>query len=498
MPEYSAIALACSTALGMHPVLLQTSDASESARIQQVMERYADAGRFSGAVAVARRGETIHLGAHGLANRELGVLCTPQTRFQIGSITKTITATMALHLVDRGELALDSTLAELMPDVAFPKADEITLERLLTHTSGLQRDIADYPPGTHRFPDRVAKINGDFFSLDELVQFIAARPLSHPPGERYSYSSDGYTVLGSIVARTCGSTYADALHREFFAPLGMADSGYVPQTTVLPGRASGYVLGFGGHENARPLAVSPAGGIFSTVGDLLQFDRALQGDDLISPEAKERAWSRSEFITAYGWKVRADVASPQPDALLVQASGSVPGFFSLFTRTLSDQLCVVLLANVQGPTFHLDSITADLLALLRGGRDLAAPKRSAAFDLADRLASEGTTRAMATFREWRSSDFAEHYVDEHELNLLGYHWLSTDAVRAAAVLNLAVECFPRSANAHDSLGEAMERSGDLDAALASHRRAVALARTYGHPDLGSFQERLSAVERKLK
>lgn len=466
----------------------------EARRIEVLLKRYAECGQLDGAVAVARRGQLVYQGAFGLANRELGVPCTSATRFQIGSITKTFTAMMVLRLVDRGVLALDGTLAELLPDLAFPRAAEITLERLLTHTSGLQRDIADYPPGTNQFPDRVAKINADFFSLEEQVALIAARPLAHAPGERFDYSSDGYGVLGLIVARMLETSYAGALEQEILAPLGMKDSGYVPQTSILPGRATGYAQTFDGYEIARPLAISPAGGMYSTVGDLLSLDRALFGDGLLSAAAKQRAWAPSDFITAYGWKVRPDPTAPTPGALLVNASGSLTGFYSLFTRTLSDGLSVILLTNVHGPGFHLAAITDGVLAILRG-REPAAPKRSAALDLAALLVSKGTAPALEAYRAWSAAGFPQHDVEEGELNALGYRWLHDDAVRAAALFGLVAERFPESPNAHDSLGEALEKLGELDAARASYVRAVELGRQSKSPDLAAFEQRLAALER---
>jgi len=474
----------------------QAPSEPEAQRIQHLLERYAACGELDGAVAVARRGELVHQAAFGLANRELGVPCTTATRFQIASITKTFTAMMVLRLVERGVLALDGTLAELLPDLAFPRADEITLEQLLTHTAGLQRDIADYPPGTNQFPDRVAKINADFYSLEELVAMIAARPLAHAPGAQFDYSSDGYGVLGLIVARVLETSYAGALEREILGPLAMKDTGYVPQTSILPDRASGYAQTFDGFEIARPLAISPAGGLYSTVGDLLKLDRALFGDELLAARAKQRAWAPSEFITAYGWKVRPDPTAPAPGALQVSASGSLPGFYSLFTRTLSDGLCVVVLTNVHTPAFHLDALTDGVLAILRG-REPAVPKRSAALELATLLVSKGTEPALEAYRAWSAAGFPEHDVDDNELNALGYHWLARDATRAAAVFRLGVEHSPESPNAHDSLGEALEKLGQLEAARASCARAVELARKAKHPDLAAYAQHLAAIEGKL-
>jgi CubicO group peptidase (beta-lactamase class C family) len=470
----------------------QESATSEAARIQRFLEQYATIGMFDGAVAVARRGETLYRGAFGLANRELLVPNTPESRFQIGSITKTLTAILVLRLADRRALGLEETLADLLPDLPFPHAEELTLERLLTHTAGLQRDIADYPPGTNQFPDRVAKLNLDFCSLEEQVAMIAARPLAHPPGERFDYSSDGYAVLGLIAARLLESDYAGALQKEIFGPLKMSDSGYVSQTAILARRATGYAQTFDGFEIARPLAISPAGGAYSTIDDLLALDRALLGETLLSVEAKERAWAFSDSITAYGWKVRPDPTAPSQGARLVNASGSLIGFYSLFTRTLSDGLCVVLLSNVHGPGFHLDAITEGVLAILRG-REPAAPKRSAAVELGALLAAQGTAPALEAWRAWSAAGFREHDVAEGELNALGYRWLRDDAARAAAVFGFAVERFPDSPNAHDSLGEALEKLGELERAYASCTRAVELARAAKHPDCAAFEQHLAAV-----
>ncbi|NOT31274.1 MAG: serine hydrolase [Planctomycetes bacterium] len=477
-------------------VPVQARESPEAERIQRLIEQYAAVGRFDGVIAVARKGEPVYSGAFGLAHREFGVPCTLTTRFQIGSITKTFTAMMVLRLVDRGLLSPEDTLADLLPDHAFPRAGEITIERLLTHTSGLQRDIADYPPGTNQFPDRVAKINADFFSLDEQVKLIAVRPLAHAPGERYDYSSDGYSVLGLSVARMLETSYAGALQQEILGPLAMGDSGYVPQTTLLQDRATGYLQTFDGFEVARPLGISPAGGMYSTVGDLLLVDRALFGEALLSAAAKARAWAPSAFITAYGWKVRPDPTAPAPGSLLINASGSLTGFYSLFTRTLDDGLCVILLSNVKGPSFHLDAITDGVLAILRG-REPMAPRRSAALELAALLGSQGTAASFEAWRGWSATGFSEHYVSESELNALGCRWLPQDAARAAAVFRATAERFAESPNAHDSLGEALEGMGELEAARTSIARAVELARQTKHPDLAAYEQHLATVERKL-
>jgi CubicO group peptidase (beta-lactamase class C family) len=444
------------------------------ARIGQLLGRYHDYGQFNGAVLVARQGRAIYRGAFGLANRELSVSNSIDTRFAVASINKTITAILALRLIERGKIHLDGTVRDYLADYPGDTGAIITIRQLLTHTSGLQGDIMDFPTSGHDFPPVITQLNGDFFTLQEMIPMIARRPLLFPPGTRYSYSSDGYTLLGAIVARVYGKSYEVALQEDILERLGMRDSGYVPQMTIVPHRASGYDQTFAGYENARPMGISPSGGMFSTVGDLLLLDQALLGDRLLGAESKKLAWGPSPYITAYGWKVRKDAGAPKNDALRVQASGAQPGFNALFTRTLMDGLCVILLVNTRDITFRLDEITNGLIDILRD-RTPVEPRQSVALTLAQTIQQRGIAQALNDYQSMRTGSFSGSYLSETEINSLGYYLLNQHRAKdAIAILALNAEAFPNSANVFDSLAEANMLLGDREAAIRNYQKSLEL------------------------
>ncbi|MBC7788432.1 MAG: serine hydrolase, partial [Anaerolineae bacterium] len=454
--------------------LVSAQDSVRAREIDRLLRRYAAAGQFNGAVLVARRGATVYSSAFGLANMEQNAPNTLHTKFQIASITKTFTAMLVLRLVDRGKLDLNGKVRQYLPDYPSPAGDSITIEQLLTHTAGIPGDIGDFPTSGHDFPDRVTKINGDFYTLDELIPMIAARPALGRPGSAFRYSSDGYAILGAILAKVAGKAYEEVLRDEILRPLGMTESGYVRQTALLPGRASGYRQTFGGYENSRPIAVTPAGGMYSTVGDLLKLDRALFSDQVMSARAKTLSWQPTSYVTSYGWQVRADSGASAAGAIKVRGTGALPGFNSYFTRTLSDSLCVILLVNTRDMTFRLDEITEGVLSVMRGRRPRE-PQRSVAQVLAESVGTLGIEPAISRYETDRRAGFKGQYLSETELNSLGYHLLTSGRTgEAIRVFALNVEAFPNSANTHDSLGEAYMTAGDRDNAIRHYERSITL------------------------
>jgi CubicO group peptidase (beta-lactamase class C family) len=448
--------------------------AEEAAGIARLLGSYHRLDQFHGTALVARNGKEVYRGAFGLASRELNVPHTTQTRFAIASFTKTFTAMMALKLVDQGKLRLDGVIRDYLPGYPSENGKRITVLQLLTHTSGMQVDIADFPSQGNEFPPIVAKINADFYSLDELVALIAKRPLAFRPGERWGYSSDGYGVLGAIAAKAWGKPYEQALREMFLHPLGMSDTGYVPQTHLLPRRAAGYRQTFDGYENSRPMGISPAGGMYSTVGDLAKWDRALFGEAALSAAAKELAWAPSPYITSYGWKVKQDPGVTRQGARRVQCSGGLPGFSALMTRALDDGVTVILLANTRDMTFRLEEITDGLFAVMRGTSP-SEPRASVASELVEQMRRGGVEAVLEHFRKHKREGFKTAYLNEREMNALGYYWLGRGQHgEAVAVLRLTVESFPDSWNAHDSLGEASLAAGDRAAAVRHYSRSVEL------------------------
>lgn len=158
----------------------------------------------------------------------------------MGSITKQFTAASILLLEERGKLSVNDSVKKYMPDA--PAAwDKITIFNLLTHTSGI--------PSFTSFPD-YAKLEPFSATPAELVMRFRDKPLDFEPGEKWSYSNSGYVLLGYLIEKISGESYAHFVQDNIFKPLSMADSGYDSNSAVIQNRASGYTLDQNGIVNA--------------------------------------------------------------------------------------------------------------------------------------------------------------------------------------------------------------------------------------------------------
>ena len=185
-----------------------------------------------GATAIVARGdEVVFLGAAGLANVELGIPLAPDMVFEIGSITKQFTAAGIMMLAEQGKLSTDDLLSKFLPD--YPGGDAVTVEHLLTHTSG----IVSYTgiPGY-----MATKVRLDM-SPEEIIDEFKDRPVEFTPGDRWAYNNSGYILLGAIIERVSGQSYEDFVEQQIFKVLGMTSARYGHRDEVIPRRASGYV-----------------------------------------------------------------------------------------------------------------------------------------------------------------------------------------------------------------------------------------------------------------
>lgn len=230
------------------------------ARIRPLVAR----GDLSGQLLVLRRGRVLLERCYGQANAELGVAVTPETRFNIASVTKPMTSVLAIQLITEKRLGLHDSLSRWIPD--FPNGDSIRIEHLLRHRSGIPHEI---------MPDSVMTRP---FTAAEIAQRAMRLPLDFPPGSRSSYSSGGFEVLARVLELASGRSYAQLLDERLFQPLGMAHSAHADSRGLLPGRAAAYVPGPNGIENAALQDLSGlvgAGSVWSTARDLHRFVEAV-------------------------------------------------------------------------------------------------------------------------------------------------------------------------------------------------------------------------------
>jgi CubicO group peptidase (beta-lactamase class C family) len=434
--------------------------------IHRLMSRYHTIGQFNGLVLVAEQGKVIYEKAFGKASYEWNIDHGPDSRIEIASITKTFTALMIMQLIEQGKINLNGTIADYLTDYTGEGAAQITIDHLLRHSSGLAQDIADFPPNSNQFPDIVAKINEEFFSLEEQVQLIAKRPLLFAPGAKYSYSSDGYAVLGLIIQRVTGLDYEKALQKFILDPLGMINTGYKDHLAMIPKKAQGYVRSYGGVSRGRQIGISPAGGMYSTVHDLFKWEQALYGDGLISQRTKDLIFTKTPFVVSYGWQISDNYFNDAADSIkMVRCTGSLPGFNSLVVRFPQSKRTIIVMENLKQPAYRQFDIVKNLAAVLFN-KPYQFPKPSFAETL---LTKDGISKAMKLNR-------SEYDVQEREINNVGYFLISEQKQidSAIAVFQLNVQLFPASANTYDSLAEGYMRKGDKQKAIYYYKESLRL------------------------
>lgn len=477
-PRVLGLLLVLAGAAGTQALAAQSRPAAPSrpsavvSRIGDYLQRAADFGQVNGVVLVAEKGRVIYEHAFGEANREWHVPNTTDTRFEIASMTKPMTALVIMQLVEEGRVRLDGHVSDYLPFYPKESGDRITVDQLLTHTSGIQQDIA--------FPDDrsgdalAAVVNADLLSNDSLVKLIAQRPLRFAPGTSYGYSSDAYAVLGSIIEHVTGVPYWKALEERLLRPAGMSETGVSLLRPLVPKRASGYAQTFAGYENAPHIGVTPAGGLYSTARDLYRFDRALYGDPLVRAATKDLIFAPRSVITAYGWKTSEEVRPDGSRRRILRTSGGLPGFGALMFRVPSESRLILFLGNARDLEWRFDDFAVALNHIL-DGEPCTLPRRSAAEVLAAAIRADRSGAALRARFEAMRRDTTEYAVSEAGMNQLGYFLLGQKrATVAVEIFSLNADAYPRSANVYDSLGEALLAVGDTVRAAASYRRSLAL------------------------
>lgn len=307
---------------------------------------------------IAHNGQIIYERAFGMANLELQVPMHVDNVFRIGSITKQFTAVAILQLMEEGRLDLQDEITKYIPD--YPtQGQKITIENLLTHTSGIQ----DYA----RMKDTKQRGNLDF-TPREMIDYFKNQPMRFIPGSKWEYSNSGYFLLGYIIEAITGKTYSKYLEDNIFKPLGMKNTSYASDRRLTKNRANGYSKGDDGFENAAYLSMTQpyaAGGIQSTAEDIFLWNKALLSSKLITKESLNRAWT-PHLLTdgmkthyGYGWRFGYIQDSPS-----IWHGGLINGFMAVALYLPKEDVFVAVFSNCDCKS--TEDMTAKLAALAIG------------------------------------------------------------------------------------------------------------------------------------
>ena len=317
----------------------QASEKGLTLQIDALLQKVYKADEPGASVLVKKQGQVLFRKGYGLADMELGIPVEPDMVFRLGSITKQFTAVAILMLAEQGKLSLQDDITKFLPD--YPtQGKAITVEHLLTHTSGI-KSYTD-------LPEWLPLMRKDM-TLKEIIDLFKDKPMEFLPGERWKYCNSGYILLGAIIEKVSSETYEAFLQKYIFDPLGMKHSYYGSTSRIIPRRIPGYSKGKTGFENATYISMTQpyaAGSLLSSVDDLAIWNEALLSGKLIKRETLEKAFTPNKLKDGtttgygYGWFI-----SNYEGHRIIEHGGGIMGFTTYALLLPEDQAFVVLLTN---------------------------------------------------------------------------------------------------------------------------------------------------------
>lgn len=334
-------------AVGMYipepPASLQgpLSDAALAGAAEQLASRLAGVDAFSGAYLLARGDKVLFARAYGEANKDFGVPNTLDTRFNLGSMNKMFTAVAIAQLVEAGKLSFDDPVSKFVPDLLAPgAAEKIRIKHLLTHSGGL---------GSHFTDEFLNASRANFRNTADYLELIRGAEPAFEPGTKSEYSNSGFLVLGRIVEVASGRDYHDYVREKIYLPAGMTATGEFELDKVNKNLAIGYERSFdaGGRSYRNNIFEhvirgGPAGGGYSTAGDLHRFATALLAGRLVSKEMVKTLTSPKPELASEGYGYGFAVS---PDGKVVGHSGGFPGISSNLDIFPATGQVMVILSN---------------------------------------------------------------------------------------------------------------------------------------------------------
>ncbi len=317
-------------------------------QIDDLLTRYTFHNRFSGTVIVKKKNKVIYKGSYGSANIDSEKKLKGNSIFNIGSISKPLTAVAVMVLVEKGKFSLDTPLKAFFPDFIPEYNDKILIRHLLNHSSGLEVNIGrqDDQGNTSAMPTPEA------ISLEGLLDKFKNSGLKFPPGKAYEYNNFGYTLLAAVIEKTSEMSYAEFMQEYVFKPSKMKHSsvGLPSKSTLLASPHINMGLVQLKTASSQPFHDSwfrGAGGIYSTAQDLLNFKHALRKHKLLNAEYTSLLYSQiqptgiDDMAYGLGWTIET-----RNGKKWINHDGADIGYAALLGSFPEEELDIVMVSNV--------------------------------------------------------------------------------------------------------------------------------------------------------
>ncbi len=410
-------------------------------------------------------GDTVEYFSAGNTALKNGTAVNEHSVFEIGSISKTFTTILLAQKIISGEMSLDDPISKYLPEkVKIPSRNgkNITIRDLATHASALPRMPDNFNPANPKNPFVD-------YTYQNLYSFLSNYELTRDIGERSEYSNLGMGLLGHILELQSGKPYEELVIENIAKPLGMNDTAVALNASMKKRLAKGH-NGFNEVENWDIISLAGAGGIRSTVSDMVKFIQANMGIKKSSlynamqlthqPAFKNK---NGDFEIGLAWQF-------ENNKSVIWHNGRTGGYSAFVGFVPKTNKGVVILTNN----------TADIGALsfrsLGGPTPLVAPKKSIVPVLQNEIETNGIAAAIDLFKKEKNKETSQYHFDEQVLNGLGYEMLlnKKQLDTALALFKLNVETYPEASNPYDSYGEALLEKGDKPEAIKNYKKSLEL------------------------
>ena len=342
----------------LNKIISQPSDKQLVKKIDKLVSESYPSMAPGCAVLVAKNDRIIYQKAFGTANLELNQPLRPEMVFRIGSVTKQYTAIAILKLMEEGKLSLIDSIQRFFPQFPF-KGHTITIENLLTHTSGL----IDYQVFDIHVKNAIRIDLPSSLFLDS----IAVRPLEFKTGTKYAYSNSNYFMLGMIIEKITGKTYQAYLEENILKPAGILNTYYDVPWKIIPGRVSGYTGDAPKYNNAGYISMNhvfSAGALLSNVKDLYNWHKALRTYSIVKKETLDKAWTSYKLSDStlagygYGW-----FDGRLQDMRTIWHGGAIDGFRAIECYFPEQEVFIAILINAESNGIF--TVTENLAAIFK-------------------------------------------------------------------------------------------------------------------------------------
>ncbi len=444
-------------------------------RIDRLMSSYYRSGQFNGTILVKKDKDIIYERAFGLADRSWNIENTVDSKFLIGSVSKSFTALMVLILANEGSIDLNATINRYIPEYGGPGKDRATIHQMLTHTSGI--------PNHGAIPDLSKRRVRWIYDSDQYLELVKETSLKFEPGTGFEYSGIAYNLLAIICEKVAHQNFRGLLKQKIFLPLKMDDSSLNDNLAIDAKRAYGYEYYLlEGYKLPSYISMDHckgSGGILSTVEDLAKFNEEVFTaqtltakplyQKMLTPHVKD--WQQY----GYGWWIDTTDINGAPKTL-ISHGGSTDGYKAYSTRIVEDRTDIIILEN---DYFRTDvgvkwcyDLTGEIIDIL-AGKKIEDAKKSIAKAVGLAIGQEGIGPALLRLSELKKDDqyqisAADYYYLASELD--GKHGLKRESIK---IFEEGLKDFPDDFRLNYNFAETL-MGFDEKRAIESYRNCIRL------------------------